>query len=338
MKILFISEHVHTNIGGIENDIRHIGEALKMQGMEVDYMNAKEFTGVSVFDKNIVLKKEIKKRILESGPDVIHIFGFSSFFLYQCLVLSKKILPSTQLIYTPCYHPFSHHKHPSLAFLFFHLFLKKGFKHVDALIALSFKEKEFFTPFIDTKKIHIIPNGLDVISAIRQKEKPEKSRVLFVGRDDHNKRLDFLLTQEEYFRGRGVCVDIVTNHKADSNDVFIFHTKLSQSELNALYQKSSVLVVPSKYESFSIVALEAMAYGTPILISDHVQIKSYLDDNGTFNKVFTYDNKLDFIKKLETVLNIDPEIYQQFSKNNIKFTKSFDWHIIVERLLLIYKA
>lgn len=337
MKILFISENPHTAIGGIENDISHISDICRQKGMRVEYLNAKEFKGIELFGKNFVEKKELENKLLEISPHVIHIFGFSSFFLSQALHISKKVLPNVRLIYTPCYHPFSHHNRPFLAFLFFYFFLKKGFNNVDTLIALSPKEKEFFTQYIDEQKINIIPNGIDITVQIESKVKPVKPRVLFVGRDDNNKRLDFLLTQEEYFRDRGIYVDIVTNHKEGSNDVFTFHSKLSRSELNALYQQSSVMVVPSKYESFSIVALEAMAYGTPILISDHVQIKSYLEDNGVYNKVFTYDDKSDFVEKLESILTIAPKKYQQCSENNIKFTKSFDWNLIVEKLFLIYQ-
>ena len=338
MTVLFVSEHPHTQIGGIEKHISHIGKILKLKGVEVHYLNAKELESFSLISKGVISLDVIKDRLVKIDPDVVHVHGFSSFFANQCLSITKKILPDTRLIYTPHYHPFKYHKHPLLAYIFFHVFLERNLRNVDILIALTDPEKEFFAHYLDTGKIAVIPNGIDIVYTDFQKNKPPQKRILFVGRNDHNKRLDFLLEQKEYFRDHQIHCDIVTDSNMVSDDVFTYHSSLTHSELADLYQNSSVLVIPSKYEAFSIVALEAMSFGVPVVLSDHVQIKSYLQDKGSFNKIFSYNNKSDFIEKLEAVLHMDSLQYQQSSKENITLAKSFDWEVIVDRLLSIYKA
>jgi len=337
MIILFISEHSHTEIGGIANHIYNVGKTLEKQGIKIVYLNAQELSDISIFNKKIVFKRTLRKYFESILPDVVHIHGFSSFFVNVCLSVSKKILPNAKLVYTPHYHPFSYHTHPLLATLFFHAFLKKSLENIDALIALTQTEQAFFEQYINVDKIQIIPNGINIPLSVKVKKKPKKNNLLFIGRDDHNKRLDFLLNQKDIFRERAIHCNIVTDQKKLSDEVFSYYSNLSESQLEDLYRNCAVLVIPSKYEAFSIVALEAMAWGTPILISDRVQIKSYLLDKGKFNKIFRYDDASDFIEKLESILNLSAEAYQQLAKKNIEFTKSFDWGLVVKKLLLIYK-
>ncbi len=264
--------------------------------------------------------------------------GFSSFFVYQCLSAVKKILPNAKLIYTPHYHPFRYHTHPLLASVFFHVFLKRSFKYIDTLVVLTESEKDFFVQYFDENKIKMIPNGITRSLTLRAKEKPDENSILFIGRDDHNKRLDFIESQRTYFECHHIKCHIVTNEEKVSNDIFIYYKDLSSTQLKKLYEKCTLLVVPSKYEAFSLVALEAMSYGTPILISDHVQMKSYLSDNDEFNKIFKYDDNKDFQNKLTSILQIDPKSYKELANKNIQFSKSFEWNKIVEELLVLYSS
>ena len=51
------------------------------------------------------------------------------------------------------------------------------------------------------------------------------------------------------------------------NDLVSFLGKRSQDSLPYYYSAAEVVVVPSHYESFGMVALEAMACGTPVVAS-----------------------------------------------------------------------
>ena len=50
-------------------------------------------------------------------------------------------------------------------------------------------------------------------------------------------------------------------------DLIIFLGKRSQDSLPYYYSAAEVVVMPSHYESFGMVALEAMACGTPVIAS-----------------------------------------------------------------------
>lgn len=327
-----LSEHNVNTMGGIQNNIKFLGDTLKKLGHAAIYLSASDLPGIRVLNKKIIFPMSVIKFLKQEQPDIVHVHGFSSFFVAWCLFITKKIKPDIKLIYTPYVHPFQDHNHPRLAKLFFHLLLKQTFKNIDCIIALTEREKTFLSLYIDVQKIKVIPNGISLVNTSLYKEKPTHNRLLFIGRNDHNKRLDFLQMLETNFREMNLQCDIVTNQSSLSNDVFTYHTNVDDHELKRCFQQATVLVVPSKYESFSIVSLEAMHFGLPVLISDHVQIKSYFGEN-TFGNIFEYDNSEDFISKLKQILHIDADVYQERSKQNILFSKQFDWKTIT--LLII---
>ncbi len=65
--------------------------------------------------------------------------------------------------------------------------------------------------------------------------------------------------------------EIIRIHRAvrekGLEDKVVFLGSKSQSELKKYYSKADALIVPSLYESFGLVVLEALACGTPVLVS-----------------------------------------------------------------------
>ena len=325
MKILYITEHNVSTRGGIQQHVRKISEFFH-QKHEIVHLDAEKFGSIKLLNKTVPSKKKLAGIIKKIEPEIIHIHGFSSFFVQQALSIAGNF--SARVIYTPHYHPFKYHRRPLAAYLFFHLFLKRTLRNVDCLVALSKREKNFFVQYVDEEKIKIIPNGIDVPFQISPKRRPAETRVLFVGRDDENKRLDFLLQNREEFKKMGIHCDVVTDRiPFASDDIFTFYKDLDETALQKLYRKAFAVVIPSKYEAFSIVGLEALAYGTPILISDRVQLKEYLTPE-IFAEVFHYDDKEDFLKKLESFLSLPSDLYRKGSEANIRFSKRFAWEKI----------
>jgi glycosyltransferase involved in cell wall biosynthesis len=56
---------------------------------------------------------------------------------------------------------------------------------------------------------------------------------------------------------------------------------ISQEKLGRLYSKASLCVVPSHYESFGLVALEAMAYGIPVIATQTGGLPEVIENGST---------------------------------------------------------
>jgi glycosyltransferase involved in cell wall biosynthesis len=107
-------------------------------------------------------------------------------------------------------------------------------------------------------------------------------RLLFVGNLIPRKGLDVLLEALRSLGERPFHLDVVGSEKADSayaasirkrvRELDLasrvdFHGTLDGEGLEERFRKAQVLVVPSSYEGFGIVYLEAMGFGLPVIAS-----------------------------------------------------------------------
>jgi glycosyltransferase involved in cell wall biosynthesis len=83
-----------------------------------------------------------------------------------------------------------------------------------------------------------------------------------------------------------------------SSRVEFIQKQLSRSEMRTLFHESSFLVFPSEFESFGLVAAEAMATGLPVLIADRTGPRDY---STSINSV-TCD-PLDLVNPMRTILS-----------------------------------
>jgi glycosyltransferase involved in cell wall biosynthesis len=139
----------------------------------------------------------------------------------------------------------------------------------------------------------------------------EQGMILFVGRIESNKGFEYLTLLKN---NKNYTIHCVTSTPVQDN--FVIHKNISDLELQNLYQRASLVIVPAKYEAFSYVTLEALLNGTPVLISDRVRILDHLN-NVSGVTVFEYGNVDDFMEKINVAMKQKVDIkllYKIFSK------------------------
>ena len=102
-----------------------------------------------------------------------------------------------------------------------------------------------------------------------------KLTLLFVGRFDRQKGLDILLEAIKRVR-RDILVHIVGGAVIPGGDVrlptadkrVVFHGWLTAETLKTLYYEVDIVVMPSRWEGFGFVALEAMRAGRAVFAAD----------------------------------------------------------------------
>jgi glycogen(starch) synthase len=210
------------------------------------------------------------------------------------------------------------------------------------------------------EKIEIIPNGIDLKkynasvdrSSVRGRYgvNPGEKLILCVGRLVPQKGIEYLIRAvptisgrypearliivgEGWLRGQLEYVARSTGHQWR----ITFTGWIPDEELIALLNSADVLVVPSIYEPFGIVALEGMAAGVPVVASDVGGLAEIVEheDNG----VLAYSRNPDSIAwSVDRVLS-DPERSKRLVQNARKMVqKTYSWEAIAMRTAEVYEG
>jgi glycosyltransferase involved in cell wall biosynthesis len=106
--------------------------------------------------------------------------------------------------------------------------------------------------------------------------------------------------------------------------------EVSEERKKLLLCKAKALILPSKYEGFSYTALEAMACGTPVVVSNAVPEEVIINNfNGIRINSF---NPEDYANALESLLKND-ELWLKLSKNGLEFVKQFNYIEIAKKYI-----
>ena len=120
----------------------------------------------------------------------------------------------------------------------------------------------------------------------------------------------------------------------DLQDFVTLLGKRSQDTLPYYYSAAEVVVVPSHYESFGMVALEAMACGIPVVASDVGGLAYLVQDGKTGFTVPVADPEA-LASKLSLIIN-NGDLHAKMSMQAAEYAQQYSWTNIVDRLLDVY--
>jgi D-inositol-3-phosphate glycosyltransferase len=215
-------------------------------------------------------------------------------------------------------------------------------------------------------KLVVIPPGVDVshfypIPSDEAKMyvglKPEDRMVLFVGRIEPLKGVDTLIQamscvqlnqerpvhlaiiggdpaaspqemSEEMARLQKLCDDLAVGQTV------VFLGKRDQDKLPYYYSAAELLVMPSHYESFGMVALEAMACGTPVVASE-VGGLAYLVRDGETGFTIPDQEPEALCEKISWLLN-DRQLHQTMSQHAVTYAQDYAWEKVAKQIVELY--
>lgn len=239
----------------------------------------------------------------------------------------------------------------------------------DRLIAATPAEEEQLITLYgaDAAKIAIVPPGVDLqrfkplgrpaaMQAIGIP--PGRKNILFAGRIEPLKGIDTLLAAlallqtDEPHRLDDVCVTIVGGDPwtpvPDSEmarlqamaaelglrDLVAFAGARDQELLPYYFAAAELVVVPSHYESFGMVALESMAMGTPVIAS-RVGGLAHLVVDGCNGYLVPAGDALALAARILDLLTCAP-CRAEMSRHARAYARGYAWPKIVARMLHVY--
>ena len=119
------------------------------------------------------------------------------------------------------------------------------------------------------------------------------------------------------------------------DEIILFLGKRGQATLPYYYAAAEVVVMPSHYESFGMVALEAMACGTPVIASRVGGLAHLILDGETGYFVPSQDPQA-LAEKLR-LLFIDDELRQRLGTRAAEYAHDFCWESITSQMVEVYQ-
>ena len=140
-------------------------------------------------------------------------------------------------------------------------------------------------------------------------------RLLFVGGDFRRKGGDLLMRWSEETRVKVPWeIHIVTRDEIEPSAKVTVHRNLGNNspELVRLYQECDLFVLPTRADCYSLVGLEAMASGLPVILSNLGGIPDLVDDDRNGFLIAPDDDKTLF-DRLDRLVS-DPDLRQSMGK------------------------
>ena len=206
------------------------------------------------------------------------------------------------------------------------------------------------------EKIRIIPNGIDYAyynnlpngDELRETLGNPENVILYVGRFIDYKKPDLLISSFRLVLERfpkscllmigkdywllSYCRKLTTDFGLKEKVIFM-EDAYEEIKLQAL-SIADVCVIPSDYESFGLVALEAEASGVPVIASECGGLKYLVEERKT--GLFLRERTPNEISQKIIFLLYDNQLRHRMSENAKSFAKNFSWDVVTDKLLQVY--
>ena len=221
----------------------------------------------------------------------------------------------------------------------------------------------------DPCKIEVVPGGVDLslfrpLSQERVRQQlgicDRRHMILFVGRIEPLKGIDRLLRAmaivvKDFPRWKDeICVCIVGGDASEKpeainaemerlqalreelgiSDLVTFLGAQAQDTLPSYYSAADVVVVPSHYESFGMVALEAMACGTPVIASKVGGLSFTVQDGITGFHVPERDPE-SLARKISLLLK-DHDLRSRLGAQAAQWARCYSWSKVTDQVVSLY--
>jgi glycosyltransferase involved in cell wall biosynthesis len=255
--------------------------------------------------------------LVKGKYDIINIHNLSSFFVLPLILKKSKAISSKIVFVSHGLVPLEKREQMYDYPLRYFIYQRMGLHWSDYVVAVSNHSKSKILAMynIDENKISVIHNGIGKMFFTEKNLRPVvdfPKYALFVGSITNIKGLSFLLTAAQKIDD--CCVILVgwetpylNELKKNFNELFelkkvIYMKEVNTKTLLSLYSNAEFLVLPSRYDSYAMVVLEAMAAGKPVIISDNVGSKEIIE-NGKEGFIIPFGDVESLTSAMSNLLN-----------------------------------
>jgi glycosyltransferase involved in cell wall biosynthesis len=230
----------------------------------------------------------------------------------------------------------------------------------DAVIALSESTRaDLMRLGVSGDRVSVIYGGANIVAdseiaydraaELRSRLRLPERYILFVGSIQPRKNVPYLLRAYAKLRASGrvshglvlagqrsnaskEVEELIRN--LDIEDHVVITGYVDDWELPLLYRMSDLFVLPTRYEGFTLVTLEAMSYGIPVIATDCSSIREGTGDAAILVEV---DNDEALTSAMQQVL-ADQALRRSLVERGKRQAARFTWQANAERTLDLYRS
>lgn len=281
----------------------------------------------------------------------------------QAWLLAKNYPDKTVIYHGPYYAKFNK-RYNLMCKVFDMLFLKKYIKQGTKFIVKSEMAREFLlNKGIDAKNVCRVGVGIDaqMLSSedqvcneklyLQMREDHSDIKMLYIGKLEKRRNIPFIFDvfAEVLKKNKNTKLYMVGNGEPDYvkasfeyadqlgiRDRIIWQERMEQKNLSNVYKMADFFLLPTEYEIFGMVLLEAMYYKTVALTTRNGG-SSTLIENGKNGLVMEEKNASQWASAIINVFS-DKELMKEIREAaSVKITEGFTWDCLVENFIKQYK-
>jgi len=205
---------------------------------------------------------------------------------------------------------------------------------------------------------HVIPNGIDLnnwhppngaLERVRAANADAHPLLAYTGRVEWEKGVQTIIEAMPALRaahpdirllvaGRGTYLPALQSLAGSLGvaDCVRFLGWVSEADLRAVVAASAVAIAPSLYEPFGLVALEAAALGTPVVVADTGGLAEFADQ-GSRALTFLPGSPASLAAAVERDLRHPEAAQQRAARASQALAVQYDWRVIAEETVACYR-
>lgn len=278
------------------------------------------------------------QQLWREKPDFVHLHSTFAGVLARAVLILLWPVRRPKVIYCP--HAFAFLMTGSALKKRLYILIEKLLLPVtDKVVCVSdFEYQEGIKAGLNKNKLITIHNGVPAIAESPKKEKSDSINLLFVGRFDLQKGYDLLINAFRQCQGKNISLTIVgdsVNHQNEriELDNVTYTGWLAASEIKQYFLAADALVIPSRWEGFAMVPLEAMSYSLPVIASNATSLPEVVKEGETG---FLFENgDADSLAKILSDLH-QVNLVEMGEKGNAFFIQNFTSQAMIEKTNKLY--